>query len=429
MNVNKTVLAAYEQGADLQKTVDFIRLFTGSTTLDPLRITVYNDDAEMIADNPAATIHLYDSLGNRDPELMRLWNSEGNAAVCDMTYNNNKIMVSSRTSHDGRVHSFAALPYEGEVLDFLSVDPMVWIVVVILGVFSSVVAYLGVRTVCRNVYALKSFAQAISSDRTPEDIDSLNFSNDELGDVSRNLLTLYRDKIHAEREKMHHEQQIGMNVSHELKTPVGIIKGYLESILKNEDMPDELKHKFLVRAKQSADRLANLVSDVSMVFSLRENEVVIEGTAFNFHDTAARIADDIKQGHVADSMTFEYTLPEKCVVTGRETLVINVLLNLVYNAAQHSGGTRISLRWLRESGGQHYFTFADNGVGVAPEHLPRLFDLFYRVDAGRSRKNGGSGLGLSLVHRTIKAMGGSITVENAETGGLQFTFSLPAADA
>lgn len=71
--------------------------------------------------------------------------------------------------------------------------------------------------------------------------------------------------------------------------------------------------------------------------------------------------------------------------------------------------------------------FADNGNGVEGEHLNRLFDMFYRIDSGRSRKNGGSGLGLPLVHRIITAMGGEITVGNADSGGLKFIFSLPAA--
>lgn len=426
LNVNKTVVDAYERGVDLQKTVDFIRLFTNNTTLDPLRITVYDNDRTMIADNPQATILLYDSDGRPNPELQKLWNNSGNTTVEDMAYDNHEIMVSSRTSPDGKIHSFAALPYAGEVLDFLSMDKMVWIVVILLGIMSSVLAYVGVRAVCQNLYTLRDFARAISTDNIPDDIDSWHFSKDELGDVSRNLLTLYRDKIHAEQEKMHHERQIGMNVSHELKTPVGIIKGYLDSVLNDSDMPEELKRKFLVRAQQNTDRLVNLVGDVSMVMRLQENGSAIECRPFNFHDLASQLAEDIAQGHIADNMVFDYDIPENCLVVGHESLLTNALLNLTYNAAQHSKGTRISLRLTGQEDGHLIFTFADNGTGVDAEHLNRLFDLFYRVDSGRSRKNGGSGLGLPLVHRIITAMGGDITVGNAETGGLVFTFTLPA---
>lgn len=426
VNVNNTVIEAYENGNDLQKTVDFIHLFTGNTTLDPLRIAVYDNKGVMIADNPEATILVYDAAGNMLPEFKRLGGGGANASVSDLSIDGNKLMVSTKRSADGLVSSFAALPYKGEVIDFLSIDPMVWIVVIILGILSSALAYWGVRVVCKNVYALRNLAQAISTDQLPDDADTWEFSDDELGDVSRKLLTLYRDKIHAEREKMHHERQIGMNVSHELNTPVGIIKGYLDTVLADDNMPDALKRKFLVRAQQNTDRLANLVSDVSMVMRLQEGGAIDYGI-INFRDMTAQIAEDIAQGHIADNMTFICDIPEDCLIKGHESLLTNALLNLIYNAAQYSGGTRISLLWKGENDGMHRFEFADNGCGVDDEHLDRLFDLFYRVDTGRARKNGGAGLGLPLVHRIITAMGGDITVENAPGGGLRFTFTLPAA--
>ena len=426
VNVNNTVIEAYENGNDLQKTVDFIHLFTGNTTLDPLRITVYDNKGVMIADNPEATILVYDAAGNMLPEFKRLGGGGANASVSDLSIDGNKLMVSTKRSADGLVSSFAALPYKGEVIDFLSIDPMVWIVVIILGILSSALAYWGVRVVCKNVYALRNLAQAISTDQLPDDADTWEFSDDELGDVSRKLLTLYRDKIHAEREKMHHERQIGMNVSHELNTPVGIIKGYLDTVLADDNMPDALKRKFVVRAQQNSDRLANLVSDVSMVMRLQEGGAIDYGI-INFRDMTAQIAEDIAQGHIADNMTFICDIPEDCLIKGHESLLTNALFNLIYNAAQYSGGTRISLLWKGENDGMHRFEFADNGCGVDDEHLDRLFDLFYRVDTGRARKNGGAGLGLPLVHRIITAMGGDITVENAPGGGLRFTFTLPAA--
>lgn len=426
VNVNNTVIEAYENGNDLQKTVDFIHLFTGNTTLDPLRITVYDNKGVMIADNPEATILVYDAAGNMLPEFKRLGGGGANASVSDLSIDGNKLMVSTKRSADGLVSSFAALPYKGEVIDFLSIDPMVWIVVIILGILSSALAYWGVRVVCKNVYALRNLAQAISTDQLPDDADTWEFSDDELGDVSRKLLTLYRDKIHAEREKIHHERQIGMNVSHELNTPVGIIKGYLDTVLADDNMPDALKRKFLVRAQQNTDRLANLVSDVSMVMRLQEGGAIDYGI-INFRDMTAQIAEDIAQGHIADNMTFICDIPEDCLIKGHESLLTNALFNLIYNAAQYSGGTRISLLWKGENDGMHRFEFADNGCGVDDEHLDRLFDLFYRVDTGRARKNGGAGLGLPLVHRIITAMGGDITVENAPGGGLGFTFTLPAA--
>lgn len=430
LNVNTTVIDAYNRGVDLQNTVNFIRLFTDNTTLAPLRITVYDSNGVMIADNPEATISIFDKEGNMDEEMRKLWSTSGHSTVRDIPYEDHESMICSQASPDGKIYSFAALPYEGEVLDFLDIDPMVWIVVIILGIIASVLAFFGVRNVCRNVYMLRDFAQAVSSDNLPDDIDSWKFSKDELGDVSRNLLSIYKEKIHAEQEKIYHERQIGMNISHELNTPVGIIKGYLDSVLSDNEMPEEVRQKFLERAQQNTDRLTTLVSDVRKVMRIQENGDSIMVDPVDFPHMMTRLAEDIRQGHLADDMAFVYDVPNDCRVMAHEPLLTNAMLNLVYNAARHSKGTRMEVRWLGEESGRHLFAFSDNGVGVDEQHLDRLFDLFYRVDTGRSRRQGGgSGLGLPLVRQIINAMGGEITVANAPGGGLTFTFSLPAAPA
>lgn len=427
LNVNNTVIAAYEQGADLQTTVNFIQLFTDDTTLNPLRITVYNHQGEMIADNPEATIDLYDCDGQVNPEIKKLLDE--NSKVKDVSYHEDINMICSKQSADNKIISLAALPYKGEVIDFLSIDPTIWIVVIILGLLTSALAYIGVHAVCRNVYALRDFAKAIATDELPEDIDSIDFSNDELGDVSRNLMNVYREKIHAEQEKIHHERQLCLNINHELNTPVGIIKGYIDTVVDDSSMSEETRRKFLLRAKQNTDRLAHLVADVTMVMSLDENTGRLQGSPFDFNRTMARMSEDIKQGSLSEGMTFRYDIPAGCMVKGHESLLTNAILNLVYNATKYSGGTEMALEWKGMRDGMHTFTFADNGTGVSREHLGRLFDLFYRVDSGRSRKTGGSGLGLPLVRRIIVAMGGTITVDNVPTGGLIFTFTLPEADA
>lgn len=428
MNVNNTVIEAYEQGADIQRTVNFIRLFTGKTTLDPLRLTVYNNDGQMVADNPAATIELFDDDGKPVQKLKELIEADHDYPVEDVSLDNVKFMICSKTSADGRIHSFAALPYQGEVSAFLSYDPMVWIVIITLGVILSIVLYFGVKGVCNNVYALRDIARAIAMDQAPKNMEAHHFSKDELGDVTRDLFEVYRDKIRAEQEKMHHERQIGMNVSHELRTPVAIIKGYLDTVINdNGTMDDATKTKFLLRAQQNVDRLTQLISDVSTVMRLQENGGSIKCEPINFHVLTESIAEDMAQGRISGDMELDINVPDTCVVNGHESLLTNAMLNLIYNAVQHSEGTKMRLDWTKEEGGFHTFTFADNGKGVEPEHIARLFDLFYRVDNGRTRKSGGSGLGLPLVQRIINAMGGTITVANAPEGGLVFTFTLPKA--
>lgn len=427
LNVNNTVIEAYERGVDLQSTVEFIRLFTDNTTLTPLRITVYDANGNIIADNPAKTIDIYDEDGKPIPELMNLISVNDPYEIKDLVYDHDLNMIGSRTSTDKQIISLAALPYEGEVLTFLSIDPTIWIVVIILGLLTSLLAYLGVKAVCRNVYMLRDFANDIANDIVPDKTDTSRFSNDELGDVSRNLLRVYQEKMDAINEKVFHEKQITMNIRHELNTPVGIIKGYIDTVLNTQDMPPEITHRFLQRIQENADRLAGLVTDINAVMQLDENQVQLDSSEINMLQLAEKLIEDMRQGHIVNTMKVNIDIPADCHVNAHQSLLTIALMNLVNNALKYSEGDEISLRWIGSKDGKHIFSFADNGVGVPPEHIKRIFDLFYRVDTGRARKNGGTGLGLPLVNRIITAMGGRITAGNRPEGGLEFTFTLPVA--
>lgn len=429
VNVNSTIIDAYEESDDLQKTVDFIKLFTNQTTLDPLHLTVYDNDGNIIADNKEATILIHDGNGKILPDFEHSWHERDTSYLHDMIMYGSKYMVSSATSKDGVIHTFAALPYKGEVGKFLSVDSMVWVVVLALGVLSFLLAYLSSKAICSNVYALRDFAEMISTNNIPDDIESWHFSKDELGDVSKQLLLMYREKMKAEQEKILHERQIGINVSHELNTPVAIIKGYLDTILADKDISEEQKLRFISRASENIDRLAELIDDLNTVMRLQENKMTIHLRTLDFHSLVSKLYDDVRHNHRAGDMELNMNIPAGCLVEGNEGLLNNALIHLIENAVKHSGGSRISIDLLGEEDGDMVFSFSDNGIGVDEEHLDRLFDLFYRVDSGRSRKNGGSGLGLSLVDRIFMAMRGDITARNATTGGLEFIFRLPKGTA
>ncbi|MDE5649626.1 MAG: HAMP domain-containing histidine kinase, partial [Duncaniella sp.] len=118
-------------------------------------------------------------------------------------------------------------------------------------------------------------------------------------------------------------------------------------------------------------------------------------------------------------------LPLGGCVTGNYTLISGMICGLIRNSAMHSGGTKIGLRLISESDRFYVFSFYDNGTGVGEDHLPHLFERFYRVDTGRSRKAGGTGLGLPIVKSTVQSLGGTISVHNRSTGGLEFIFTLP----
>lgn len=428
LNVNATVIEAYERGGNLQECVDFIKLFTDKTTLETLHLTVYDDKGDLLADNEAPTIQLHDKNGNPIPELANLHNMGKPSIINTIELGGQPCMFSVLASPDGHVRSYAALPYEGSVSTFLRIDPMVWVVVVALGSISSIVAYLGLKAVCRNVYNLRDFANAIKHDE-PIDVSNMRFSDDELGEVSRTLMDVYRDKLTAIESKSQHERQISHNINHELKTPVGIVKGYIDTIISDPEMPAEIRENFMRRAQENIDRMATLIKDISEITNLDitgvHNSISIQPVSIS--ELVSEMASDVRIGKLAGTLEFNYNIPSDCKVMANSSLLTNSFLNLIYNAARYSGGTDIWIDFIGASNGITTLKFCDNGKGVDESHLPHLFEAFYRVDKGRSRRVGGSGLGLNIVRKAIEAMGGSISVNNRAGGGLEYTISLVTA--
>lgn len=127
-------------------------------------------------------------------------------------------------------------------------------------------------------------------------------------------------------------------------------------------------------------------------------------------------------------MRVNIDMPERVLVNGNSTLLLSIIKNLTDNAIAYSGGRDIYIRLAESSKTMHTITFADNGIGIDEEHINHIFERFYRIDAGRSRKLGGTGLGLSIVKNAVLFHGGDITVYNRKAGGLEFKFTLPAAE-
>ncbi|MDE6367533.1 MAG: HAMP domain-containing histidine kinase, partial [Muribaculaceae bacterium] len=140
------------------------------------------------------------------------------------------------------------------------------------------------------------------------------------------------------------------------------------------------------------------------------------------------VANDLEVSDINGSMEFDWQIPFDTYVRGNYTLLNNAVMNLVRNAAKYSKGTRMQLRLTGRTDKEYTFSFADDGTGVGEEHIPHLFDRFYRVDEGRARKSGGTGLGLPIVKSTFTALGGDIYVRNIKPHGLEFVFTLPKAE-
>lgn len=230
---------------------------------------------------------------------------------------------------------------------------------------------------------------------------------------------------HEQAEKEHQmRRELTQNIAHELKTPVASILGYTETILDTPDMSEETRQQFITRTHAQANRLAALLQDVSM---LNRMDYAADLLTKERVDVSQLFADIVQETAIAfekHRMTLNNSLPQDIVILGVPSLIYSIFRNLMDNAVNYAGeGTVVQIS-AEPTDDSWVFRFSDNGVGIAPEHLPRLFERFYRIDKGRSRSLGGTGLGLAIVKNAVLLHGGAITVSPADKGGLAFEFTL-----
>ena len=232
--------------------------------------------------------------------------------------------------------------------------------------------------------------------------------------------------ITQEEEQRQLKRQLTQNIAHELKTPVSSIQGYLETIVSSEGRisPDKMQ-TFLERCYAQSNRLARLLRDISVLTRMDEAPYLIDMERVDLGMMVNNIVGEVALELEEKQITLVNTLRPHLLLQGNPSLLYSIFRNLMDNAIAYAGThIRITIECFREDANYYYFSFADTGVGVPPEHLSRLFERFYRVDKGRSRKLGGTGLGLAIVKNAVLIHGGTILAKANPAGGLEFVFTL-----
>ena len=231
--------------------------------------------------------------------------------------------------------------------------------------------------------------------------------------------------VTQEEEQINLKRQLTQNIAHELKTPVSSIQGYLETIVSNENIPREKINVFLERCYAQSNRLSRLLRDISVLTRMDEAANMIDMERVDISLLVGNIINEVALELDEKHITVVNSLKKSIQIKGNYSLIYSIFRNLMDNAIAYAGtNIQININCFREDEGFYYFSFADTGVGVSPEHLNRLFERFYRVDKGRSRKLGGTGLGLAIVKNAVIIHGGSISAKNNQGGGLEFVFTL-----
>lgn len=263
------------------------------------------------------------------------------------------------------------------------------------------------------------------NDKTPTHID---YNGNPISNLDMEILAWAEDrKNEIERLKkleVYRKEFLG-NVSHELKTPVFNIQGYVLTLLDGGLEDASINKNYLMRAEKSVDRMITIIDDLEAISQLETGELQLEPERFDVVALAKDVADAQEMKATAKGIIF--TLPEETkplFVMADRFRIRQVIVNLIVNSVKYGkeyGETQIRFY---DTGDTITIEIADNGIGISKEHLPRLFERFYRVDKSRSREQGGTGLGLAIVKHIIEAHNQNIKVMSTEGAGTVFSFTL-----
>lgn len=433
--MNAYLLSLIEQDADPTSYFRFIDNYYEASVLDELSMTVYDTESGEEIDRvgfPSPPPGQFSKKGKIDGSYIAEHNND------DSTYIQPDRMFYYKIdeSPDGKFTVQTFLPLDGKVAATIKGTPWMRLFVLLGCAAITIVTFIATRHMAKNVRLLREFVNKAANDKDFVALDK--FANDDLGEISRQVVNIYnmRKAAIASRELEHRvalkaieertslKRQLTNNINHELKTPAGIVKGYIDTIIENPDMDAGERAHFLLKAQEHIERLCTILNDLSTITRLEDGAQSITLEKINLTEFVGNLRCDIEESGINGDMTMKTDIPPDCYVKGNITLLSGVFMNLVKNAVAYSKGTEMELKLLAENQKFYTFIFRDNGQGVPEESLPLLFDRFYRVDKGRSRKAGGTGLGLPIVKNSLNTIGGSVSVKNGEDGGLIFVFTL-----
>ncbi len=215
------------------------------------------------------------------------------------------------------------------------------------------------------------------------------------------------------------------NVSHELKTPIFNIQGYVHTLLDGALNDDNVNIKYLQRTSKSIDRLIAIIDDLDSISRLESDELKLEKTSWDILELMSEIFETFEVK--TKKKNIELILPKRkrsIMVYADRNQISQVLYNLVSNAIKYGREGGFVKGIIKNNETNIILTIQDDGIGIEKQNIPRLFERFYRVDKGRSREEGGTGLGLAIVKHILEVHEEQISVESTKNTGTKFSFSI-----
>ena len=237
-----------------------------------------------------------------------------------------------------------------------------------------------------------------------------------------------RSEINILKDQENYRREFLGNISHELKTPLFTIQGYILTLVEGGALKDKkVRDKYLRRAAKGVDRIISIVKDLDLITQFESGIKTVDRSEFNIYELIVNVFDllEFESEKNNISLKLENIKDPLIYVNADQERIIQVLTNLIVNSIKYgtnNGYTEILVEDYNKE--KVIVRVIDNGEGIEQEHLPRLFERFYRIDKNRSRKKGGSGLGLSIVKHIIEAHQEEIFVESKIGEGTEFSFTL-----
>jgi two-component system phosphate regulon sensor histidine kinase PhoR len=237
-----------------------------------------------------------------------------------------------------------------------------------------------------------------------------------------------RSEINILKDQENYRREFLGNISHELKTPLFTIQGYILTLVDGGALKDKkVREKYLRRAAKGVDRIISIVKDLDLITQFESGIKTVDRSEFNIFDLVDNVFDllEFESEKNNISLKLENKNNSLIYVNADQERILQVLTNLIVNSIKYgsdNGYTKVIVEDFNKE--KVIVRIIDNGEGIEEEHIPRLFERFYRIDKNRSRKKGGSGLGLSIVKHIIEAHNEQIFVKSEIGEGTEFSFTL-----
>ncbi len=315
------------------------------------------------------------------------------------------------------------------IFEYVTLDMLLKLALILL--ISAVTSYLVLRVVLgRFIYRkIKPIYKMIKETKVSKaEKDKVDLGQDVLGEVEKEVtawVSQQRQEMESMKQMEDYRKQFIGNVSHELKTPLFSIQGFVDTLSETE-MDESRRQFYFSRTQKNIERLITIVEDLDVISKIESGMFTLEMSEFNIVDLVQEVLSDLRfQAKERDiTMSIKDGYDPAMMVSADQEAVRHVLNNLLVNAIKYGsegGETKVGFYDLDKD---LLIEVSDNGQGIEEKHLKHLFDRFYRVDKSRSRREGGSGLGLSIVKHIIEAHGQSINVRSTVDKGSTFGFTL-----